>query len=472
MPMRVPASIISLITLTTIAAQTPAQHPDTAVLTVDQCVDIALSQSPTIRVADLEVTRVDYTKRQSIGQLLPTINFGGTYNRMLATQVMYMDMKGMPGADDTPAEDANTAKKKDEGIKMGLDNSFQLGFNASVPVIAPQLWQTLKLNDAQIAQTIEQARASRLDLVNQVKNAYYTLQLAKESRKVIQQGYDMAALTHKIYVDRNRVGDASEYDVLRTSVAVKNLEPDLVQAQIAIRKAHLQLMVLMGMPVETPVDVAGTLNDVSQTMYADVMVQTADSAGYADNTTLEANRLQTVTLERTVKMQKLAFAPTLSLSANYNWTSSSNGSPFRNFRWNPYSVVGITLSVPLFEGGQRFSRLRQAQVQVEQANLTRQDLERTVAMQVAVARDNLTLNVKQISSCAESVGQAERAHDIMSQSFDIGAASYLDLRDSELALTQSRLKYYEAIYNYLVAGAQLELLTGRAVPRSSFTVNK
>jgi outer membrane protein TolC len=52
----------------------------------------------------------------------------------------------------------------------------------------------------------------------------------------------------------------------------------------------------------------------------------------------------------------------------------------------------------------------------------------------------------------------------MSRSFDIGAASYLELRDSQLALTQSRLSRFQAIYNYLIAGAQLELLLGNAVP--------
>ena len=138
----------------------------------------------------------------------------------------------------------------------------------------------------------------------------------------------------------------------------------------------------------------------------------------------------------------------------------SNGSPFKNFRWNPYSTVALSLSIPLFQGGQRVNRVKQAQVQVDQMRMQREDLERSVAMQVDVARDNIQLNVKQIASSAESVGQAERAHDIMSKSFNLGAASYLDLRDSELALTRARLAYYQAIYNYLVADSDLEQLLG------------
>lgn len=92
-------------------------------------------------------------------------------------------------------------------------------------------------------------------------------------------------------------------------------------------------------------------------------------------------------------------------------------------------------------------------------------------MQVDLAIDNIRQNVRQITSTSESVAEAERAHDIMERSFAIGAASYLDLRDSELALTRSRLAYYQSIYNYLVANSQLELLRGTA-PLESYTLTE
>ena len=109
-----------------------------------------------------------------------------------------------------------------------------------------------------------------------------------------------------------------------------------------------------------------------------------------------------------------------------------------------------------------WNAVKQTRLQVEELQLQRENLERSVAMQVNLAVDNIKINVKQIASCSESVRQADRAHTIMEKSFDIGAASYLNLRDSELALTQARLAYFQAIYNYLVAGSELELLLGNA----------
>lgn len=430
-------------------------------LTLDDCLRIALSDNPTVKVADMEVDRMDYSKMETLSALLPQASFTGTYNRTLAKQVMYMNMDGFGSGDDAAegSRASSRASSAGGGIKVGLDNSYQVGFSASLPLIAPQLWASLKLSDSQILQAVEQSRASKLDLVNQVKNAYYALMLAEDSRKVIQESYDMAVLTHEIYTKKHEAGAASDYEVLRTSVAMKNIEPQLMQADIAIKQARLQLAILMGMDTNRDFAIRGELKEYEGTMYSDLLDINGD---YASNSSLILNDIQTQQLERALKAQQASLYPTLSASANYNWSSMSNGSPFRNFRWTPYSTAGLTLSVPLFTGGSRYSKIKQAKLQVEEMKWQRENLERSVSMQVDLAIDNIKVNVEQIASCSESVKEAERAHDIQEQSFAIGATSYLDLRDSELALTQSRLTYIQAIYNYLVAQSDLELLRGSA----------
>ncbi|MCM1450977.1 MAG: TolC family protein [Clostridium sp.] len=436
-------------------------------LTLDDCLRIALSENPTVKVADMEIKRMDYSKIETLSGLLPQASFSGTYNRMLAKQVMYMNMDGFggdaaEGGEDAPATSragSSRASSGGGGIKVGLDNSYQVGFSASMPLIAPQLWASLKLSDSQILQAVEQSRASKLDLVNQVKNAYYSLMLAEDSRKVMQESYDMAALTNEIYTKKHAAGAASDYEVLRTSVAMKNIEPQLMQADIAIKQARLQLAILMGMDTNSPFSIRGELKEYESTMYSDLLDLSGD---YASNSSLILNDIQTRQLERALKVQYASLYPTLSANANYSWTSMSNGSPFRNFRWTPYSSAGLTLSVPLLTGGSRYSKIKQARLQVEEMKWQRENLERTVSMQVDLAIDNIKVNVEQIASCSESVKEAQRAHDIQEQSFAIGATSYLDLRDSELALTQSRLTYIQAIYNYLVAQSELELLRGTA----------
>ena len=412
-------------------------------LSLDECLAIALSDNPTVKVSDMEVQRLDYSKKEVIGQLLPTIDFGANYNRTLEKQTMYMNMDGF--GDFGGAGDGDG------------DNSWSLGFQASLPLIAPQLWKSVAVSDTQILRSLEAAQQSRQNLVDQVKSAYYGLLLAQDSRIVIQESYDMARLTHETYVKQAAAGAASDYDVLRTSVAMKNIEPEIIQADIAIKQARLQLLVLMGVDSAFEFEAAARLADYEQTMYDEVFALEAD---YSNNADLKLLDIDTKLLEQQVAMKKLAFVPTLALSANYNWTSMSNGSPVKNFRWSPYSMVGLTLSVPIFHGGSRWNSLKAASIQAKEMKWQRENLERSIAMQVDIAIDNIKLNVKQIASSSESVNQADRAHTIMEKSFEIGAASYLDLRDSELSLTRARLAYYQAIYNYLIAGSKLELLLG------------
>lgn len=436
-------------------------------LSLEECLRVALSESPTVKVADMEVTRLDYSKREVIGQLLPSVDFSGSYSRTLEKQMMYMNMSGFGGLGGGSAEgdtegDApgRASGGGQNGIKVGLDNSYSLGFQASLPLIAPQLWKSISVSEAQIARSLEAARQSRQTLVEQVKSAYYTLLLAEDSRKVIGESYDMAALTHDTYAKKYAAGAASDYDVLRTSVAMKNIEPELLQADIAIKQALLQLQLLMGVDSSFRFRPATTLSAYEQSMYAEVIANI--DADYSGNADLRLLDLDTKTLEKSLAVKKLAFSPTLALAANYNWTSMNDGTPFKSLRWTPYSTIGLSLSVPIFQGGRRWNSLRQTKVQVEEMRLQRQNLERSIAMQVDLAIDNIKINVQQIASCSESVHQADRAHTIMEKSFDIGAASYLDLRDSELALTRARLAYYQAIYNYLVANSKLELLLGNA----------
>lgn len=442
---------------------------DTVCLSLDSCISIALSDNPLIKVADMEIKRMDYSKREVLGQLLPSVSFNGQYSRTLDKQTMYMNMSrgGTPDSESAGSEAGNEgatpgASASGGGIKVGLDNSYTLGFQASMPLIAPQLWKSLKLNDDQILEKAETARRSRLETVNGVKNAYYALLLSLDSYKAIGENYEMAKFTAALYRKQFELGAASEFDVLRTEVAVKNVEPQLTQAVIAVRQARLQLAILMGMDSRVAVKPDVTLAAYERDMYGKALNAGAASENISGNADLRLLDVQTQQLRHALDVQKMSLLPTLSVSTNYNWSSMSNGTPFKHFRWTPNSQVALTLSVPLFEGMQRYNRIRQAKVQVAEMDWQRANLVRNINMQVELAKENIKLNIGQITSSAESMRQAQRAYDIMRESFKIGAASYLDFRDSELALTQSRLAYYQSIYNYLVADSNLELLLGNA----------
>ena len=413
-------------------------------LSLDECVRIALNENPTIKVKEMEITRVDYSRKEVLGQLLPTVNLAGQYTRNLSLQTMYMDTPNGTMA-----------------IKMGSDNTHAGGFQAQIPLVVPQLWKSIKLSENQILQNVEAARANKLSLVNQVEKAYYALMLAKDSKRVIEENHATAKLNADIFQKKFELGAASEYDVLRANVAVTNLEPAILEAENSITALKLQLKLLMGMDVRQDFEPSQQLDEFKGEMYARVMSNTlgADTT-LANNTSLKSLDLQTDYLKKVLDVQKMAWYPTLTGSASMMWHSMNNGSPFSGLRWSRASNVGLTLAFPIFQGGQRYYKQKQAEIAVDEMKWQRENLERSLHVQVDTQKDVIAKNLKQIESNEGGVKMAEKANDIMQQSFKIGAATFIQLRDTEDALMAARLAYYQAIYNYLVAESDLEHVLG------------
>ena len=442
------AMLMAMPTLTCVAQEAMAISSEqsapvatTLTLTREQCIEIALQDNPTIKVADMELKRVDYSKREVIASLFPAIDFSVAYQRAIELQTINMDMGAGPME-----------------IKMGRDNTWNMGFTATLPIVSAQLWKSIQMSDTQILASVESARASRLDLIDQVNRAYYGLLLSQASYEVLKQNYDNAKVHADLMQKKFNVGTASEYDVLRSSVQVKNVEPELLQAEIGIKQAKLLLKILMGMDASTDFEAAVSLESMEQDMYGYVMGVESD---LSQNTHLRTLDIQTKQLKQNVAMKKLAWVPTIGAQFNWSWTSLSNGHVFNNIHLNPYSNVAVSVAVPIFSGGSKYYGLKQAQVQLNEMALQRENLVRSLNMQVELALDNINKEIKQISTSAEGVRQAQKAHQIMQKSFEIGAATYLDLRDSELANTAAQLNYYQAIYNYLCSTSQLDLLLGK-----------
>lgn len=426
---------------TLMSASAQISTTDTLRLSREDCVAAALQESPTIKVANLEVKRMDYSKKEVLGSLFPSIDFSGSYQRSIELQTMRMNFGG-----------------QSQSIKMGTDNNWNFGFSAQMPIVNAALWKSIKISDTQILQALESSRESKLNLVNNINKAYYALLLAIDSREVIKQNYDLAKFNNELFKKQFEQGTASEYDVLRSSVQVSNVEPELLQADISVKQCQLQLKVLMGIDNAITIMPNITLSDMKREMYGYAL---GDDRNLSGNTTLRSMDIAQDLAKQNVTIQKFAWIPTIGAQFNINWNAMSNGNALKNQKFDPYSNVAVALNIPIFSGGSKYMKVKQAQVQQKELELQREDLVNSLNMQVDLALDNIERQVRQIASSEDGMRQAKKALDIMQKSFEIGAATYLDLRDSELANTSAQLSYLQSIYNYLVSTTELDTLLGR-----------
>ena len=468
------AAVLAWATVMSASAQVTAMSDSVLVLDMDKALTIALSESPTIKIADLDVKKKDYSKREAIAGLLPKIDASASYQRALKKQRMYMSGKSFdigamvgeylapiyealripfPGNDESTEGESSS----NEGFEVGLDNTYSMGFTASLPIIAPQLWKSIEISALDIENALEAARSSRLSLINQVQKAYYNVLLCQDAYNVLRIQYNNAKLNAEMYASQYEQGTASEYDVLRSEVAVRNIEPSLLSAENAVKLSNLQLKVLMGIDADINVVINDKLENYEQAMY-DITMSIDRSLD--NNTNLRQLDLQTEMLKKTATLQKFAYIPTLAAQFSYSWISMSDGNMFENFKFNPYSTLAVSLNIPIFSGGSRYYKVKQAEANVAQMGFQRDNLVRSLDMQVEAQIDAISKSVKQISSNKKGVEQAEKAYAIMQKSFEIGSATFITLNDAELALTSARLSYSQAIYDFLAGVSDIDLLLG------------
>ncbi|MDH6356980.1 TolC family protein [Parabacteroides sp. PF5-9] len=446
--------ILPSLALTTLNAQQPI------VLDLEKALEIALSENPTVKVADQEIEKKKYAKKGAYAALFPQISFSADYTRTLKKQVMYMDfdMSSIPGMGGEEGGDAGASAGSNDGFEVGRDNNWSMGFSASMPLINASLWKSLALSGLDVELAIEQARSSKIDMVNQVKKAFFGVLLANDSYEVFKVSFDNAMKNYLDIKQKYEQGTVAEYDLIRADVTVKNTEPNVLQAENALALAKWQLKALLGMDLDLSIACEGQLTDFESNLLGDYL-STDTSLG--ENTTLKQMDIQVNQLKQTLTMRKFDYLPTLSLTSMYQWSAMNNDFKFKDYRWNPYSILGVSLSIPLFSGGSRLNNVRQSKVSMLQLNLQREDTERNLQLAVKQYMDNMSTCIKRFDASQKGVKQAERGYTIAQKRYETGAGTLLELNDAELAMTQAKLNFNQAIYDYMVAKSDLEKTLGK-----------
>ena len=405
-------------------------------LTLEQALEIALSENNTVKIADMTVEKTGYAKKGSYATLYPNINISGSYQRTLQKQVMVMDMGGQPME-----------------IKVGRDNNISTSASASLPLVNASLWESLKLSGMDVEMAVEQARSSKIAMVKQVKQAFYAVLLAQESYDVMNQVYENAQKNFEKTDLRFNVGKASEVERLRAQVTMLNAEPNVSSAENAVLLATWQLKAVMGIDLDTEVEVVGDLSDYAEQM----LTPYASEDDLSGNSSLLQLDIQDRMLESTIRMQKRQYIPTLAASINYNYSAMGDD----ELRWFPSSTAALSLSIPVFDGLQKHYAIKQTKVTRNMLALQREDTERNLRIAIRNFNDQMALCVKNYEAANATVGIAQKSYDISEKMFEVGKATQVELNDAQVSLMQAQLTQAQAVYDFMVTKASLDELIGK-----------
>ena len=414
---------------------------DTLTLNLDKALEIALSDNPTIKVAEEEIALKKVSHTEPGQNFFAEASISGTMSHTITAPQFSIG---------------------DQTVKMGKDkaNTATGTLNISLPLFAPAVYRAMSMTKTDIELAVEKSRASKQDLVNQVTKAYYQLMLTQDSYDVLQKSYKLAEDNYNIVNAKYRQGTVSEFDKITAEVQMRSVKPSVISAGNAVTLSKLQLKVLMGITADVDIKIDDSLAAYEGVVFANQLDNTVHE-GLVNNTTMKQLELNRLMLQKNIKSLRTNFMPTLGLGYSYQYQSMNNDSwNVFNYNYGSSSSLVFSLSIPLYKAS-NFTKLKSNRIQMRQLDQNRLDTERKLNMQITSYQDNMSASSEQVSSNKENVMQAEKAVQIAGKRYEVGKGTVLELNTSQVQLTEAELTYNQSIYDYLVAKADLDQVLGR-----------
>lgn len=443
--------VMALFAGSPVKAQTRAPAPNGPV-SLEQAVNIALKNNPTIHAASAYASAAQHAIDTAKAGYMPQLNFSEGFTRgnnpvyvfgTLLTQRQFTAVNFDLAFLNTPPP---------------VDN-FRTQFSASMPLY--DFGRTSgRVKDARIqAQTVnESASRTEQGVVFDVVNAYLNGLLAQEQIRVAQAAVTMAEADLQRAQAREKQGLAVASDVLSSQTQLAQAKEDLIRAENGVAISQAALNVAMGVPEDAPTTTEGKLAAV-QISLADLPA--LQQQALKQRPDYHEARLQAQRAGNSVSLAKKEFLPRLDMMGSWEQDNQTFAARGGN-NW----IAGATLTFNIFNGGARKAQIAESKAYQQSAEALRARMESAVRLQVREAYLNLNAARQRVEVSRDSAAQAQESLRILRNRYDTGLATIMDVLRAETMRTAAQNNHLNAVYDYRLAFAALELATGELGPNS------
>lgn len=409
-------------------------------LNLDDSIKTALRNNKSIQMQEAQVKDAMAQKQYAVSNFLPKAyaNFGYTHN-----EASYMS-DPLPG------------HRKDTRIFQGYDNDNLLTITAQQDIFngGADIY-TFKQSNVNLMTQKETLKATRLEIEYDVKQYFYGLLLAYETERVAKNLLEQAEAHYLDVKAKFDQGTSSRFDVLQSKVQVSTILPQLITAQNQIQLIMADFKKVLYLDMRDDVKIEGKLE------CSPIPIEESEflSEAYKKRPEMKLKILG-VDLEKwDIELAKSTGLPQVSGSFEYSARSDdiSNMINKRHDNWN----AGIQVSLAIFDGLSTASKINQARAKYAHARLDKEDYINQIAVDVKQACLNLQEAQAVIEAEKESVDEAREALRLSEVRYDNGVGINLDVLDSQVALAQVEQSLADAMYNYLMAKADLDRIMGK-----------
>lgn len=426
-------------------------------LTVKEAIDLAFNNFATVKNAALDIEIQRAQNREITGQALPQVTGAASLNRYLQLpQILF------------PDGTSSSIYKilKDEGVKNGSGQpitnipapktqaiSFYQPWNVSIGgTLSQLLFQPDVFVGLKARKTALNLSKANLDVVKEgVKDSayrrYYAILIAQKQTEFLDSGIKRL---QKLYHDDSIMyvnGFAEKLDLDKVQVQLTNLQTSQTVLNNSIELAYAGLKYSIGISQSDSVVLKENLTneDVKRNVLD-------DNFKYEDRKEIQAighsRRLQELNVER----YKLEYLPTLSAVASY--TGQGQGQKFitdKSTTWLKSSLVGLNLSVPIFDGFQRKYKIQQEKFNLQKVDNTIQNLKQVIDLQQTVSKESLKNALLNLDAQQRNVQLAENVYNTTKKKFEAGIGSSFEVLQADTDWQTAQSNYFTNLYNAIIA---------------------
>ena len=409
-------------------------------LDIQKAIQCALESNKSILISREEVKQYKYRLRQNLA-FLPDVTLQGTKN--LDEKLMQIEMPPLiPGG-------------PPQVFSLDFTKNYEFTFQVVQPLFAGgkilYSYKNARL-DLQIAR--EKKNNTEKDVILQVKKVFFNILVLKELSKAHNEALQVAETNYKNIKENLELGMASKYDLLRAELAVASIKPNILSVQKLLDLSLLNLKFMTGFPADAPVETMGELD------YSIQPLETAQLVKHALTNRSEILRMQ-MEIKKNANFLKMAygqFLPDISLVAAYSYRAD-----FFNLRknnWEDYYTVNLGIRFPIFQQFKRTARVGELNVMKKILNLNYEQLKEATELEVRKLVMTMEEEYQNILAGLKNIETAKEGLRIAKLTYNEGLITILELNTSTNDLTKAKVNFFQAVYNYNIAAAELEKISG------------
>lgn len=403
-----------------------ANPPSAPPLTLQEAVDTALTQHPTLHIGQATIEAAQQRVKQQVAGYLPRGGYTYTYTRQ---------------------QRASTSATG--GVQVGnsqLFNFHSTNFNFSQLLFDfGRTLDSIRSASATVEANTADLETTRQTVIFNTKQAYYS---ALASQRLLQVAEETVAQNRKHLEDaqsRFEVGVAPRFDVTQAQVQVSNALLNHVTARNNVALGRETLRTAMGVRGPFLFTLVDNLTLGTLTLQDEILVSQA-SVNRPELRSIQAQQQATA---RQVSVLQKQYLPSLTGNAQYNWTG-------REYPLQQGWLWGVTLTFPLFDDILTSAEVGEAEANLRGLQAQEEDLRQQVTLEVRQSLLNVQQSEESVRVGEATVGQARENLTIAEGRYSAGVGNIIELTDAQVLLTSAQANYIQALTTYKTAVAQLE----------------